>query len=166
MTGALSRRILSWTFSVRLRPSLSIPVRSPSFYTIPSYYSILLRPFLSHPSPYYTSVSIRLILSAFHIRIWPDLSELRPRFILFPLLFGYNPYQPNPIALRPFIVFCLLLSYDSFHPYLIGLFTVAIFGSFSNSFLAHFHVFGRETNKRESKMMWKMVTVNTLERKT
>ena len=35
----------------------------------------------------------------------------------------------------------------------LGLFTVAIFGSFSNSFLAHFHVFGRETNKRESKMM-------------
>ena len=31
----------------------------------------------------------------------------------------------------------------------LGLFMVAIFGPF----LAHFHVFGRETNKRESKMM-------------
>ena len=38
-------------------------------------------------------------------------------FILFPLLFGYNPYQPNPIAPRPLIVFCPLLSYDPFHPY-------------------------------------------------
>ena len=45
----------------------------------------------------------------------------------------------------------------------------AIFGSFSNSFLGHFWVFGRGTNKKELKMdykmMWKMFTVNTLEKK-
>jgi hypothetical protein len=41
---------------------------------------------------------------------------------------------------------------------------IAILGPFS----AHFHLFGRGTNKKglkmEWKMMWKMVTVNTLER--
>ena len=46
--------------------------------------------------------------------------------------------------------------------YYLGLFTVAIFRPFS----AHFHVFGRGTNKREWKrewkMMWKIVTANTL----
>ena len=33
----------------------------------------------------------------------------------------------------------------------------AIFGSFSNSFLAHFHLFGRGTNKKGLKMEWKMM---------
>ena len=44
----------------------------------------------------------------------------------------------------------------------------AIFGSFSISFLAHFCLFGRGTNKSglkmEWKMMWKMVTVKSPER--
>ena len=44
----------------------------------------------------------------------------------------------------------------------------AIFGSFSISFLAHFRLFGRGTNKKglkmEPKMMLKMVTVNALGR--
>ena len=60
------------------------------------------------PSPYYTSVSVCLILSTFHIRIQSNPSKFRPRVILLLLLFGYNPYQPNPIAPRPLIVFCLL----------------------------------------------------------
>ena len=37
-------------------------------------------------------------------------------FILLLLLFGYNPYQPNPIAPRFLIVFCSLLCYDPFVP--------------------------------------------------
>ena len=52
----LLRRICSRTFSVHLCPSLSVPVRSPPFYPILPYYSVLLRPLLSHPCPYYVSV--------------------------------------------------------------------------------------------------------------
>ena len=103
--GAVLRRICSRTFSFRLRPSPSVPVRSPPFYYVLPYYSVLLRPLLCFRF-------IRPILSAFHIRIRPVFSEFRPRFILLPLLFGYNPYQPNPIAPRSLIYFCSLLSYD------------------------------------------------------
>ena len=53
--------------------------------------------------------------------------------------------------------------------YLIGLFTVAIFGSFLASFLAHFRSFGSKQtimmSKMKWKMTWKMVTVNALKRK-
>ena len=52
----LLRRICSRTFSVRLRPSPSVPVRSPPFYHILSYYPILLRLLSSHPCPCYVSV--------------------------------------------------------------------------------------------------------------
>ena len=110
----LLRRICFRTFSVRLRPSPSVPVRSPPFYHILSYYLILLRPLSSHPCPCYVSVISVSSFSAFHIRIRPVFSEFRPRFIVFPLLFGYNPYQPNPIAPRFLIIFCSLLFYDPF----------------------------------------------------
>ena len=108
----LSRKNSSRTFSVRLCPSLSVPVRSPPFYSVPSYYSVLLHPLLLHPCLYYVSVPS---VSSFQISTLgsdPFSVSFDLAFILFPLLFGYNPYQPNPIAPRLVIVFCPLLSYD------------------------------------------------------
>ena len=67
-------------------------------------------PFLLHPCPYYVSV---YSVSSFQLStLGSDRSDLA--FMLFLLLFGYNPYQPNPIAPRFLIVFCPLLSYDLF----------------------------------------------------
>ena len=110
----LLRRISSRTFSVCLRLSPSVPVCSPPFYPILPYYSVVLRPLLSHPCPYYVSVPSfqPSTLGSDPFSVSSDLA-----FILFPLLFSYNPYQPNPIAPRSLIVFCLLLFYDPFHPY-------------------------------------------------
>ena len=102
----LLRRIRSRTFSVRLRPSPSVPVHSPPFYYVLPYYCILLRPLLSHPCPCYVSVISISSFSAFHIRIRPVLVSSDLAFILFILLFGYNPYQPNPIVPRFLIIFC------------------------------------------------------------
>ena len=110
------RRICSRTFSVRLHPSPSVPVCSPPFYYVLPYYSILLRPLLSHPCLCYVSVySISSFqpstLGSDPFSVSSDLA-----FMLFLLLFGYNPYQPNSIAPHFLIVFCSLLSYDPFVP--------------------------------------------------
>ena len=97
-----------------LRPSPSVPVRSPPFYYVPSYYSVLLCPLLLHQCPYYVSV---LSVSSFQLSTLgsdPFSVSSDLAFILLLLLFGYNPYQPNPIAPRFLIVFCSLLSYDPF----------------------------------------------------
>ena len=110
--AAVLRRICSWTFSVGLRRSPSVPNRSPPFYSVPSYYSVLLHPLLLHPCPYCVSV---LSVSSFQLSTLgsdPFLVSSDLTFILLPLLFSYNPYQPNPIAPRFLIVFCPLLSYD------------------------------------------------------
>ena len=107
----------SLSVSVRLCLFPSVPRPSTLFFPTILFFSVPFCCVHTFPRPYYTSVSVRLILSAFHIRIRPDLSEFRPCFILFLLLFGYNPYQPNPVTLRPFIVFCLLLYYVPFRPY-------------------------------------------------
>ena len=104
-------------FSNILHPSLSVSVCSCLFSAL-LLCSFLL--FCPSPSPSYCIrvrimfPSIRLILSAFHIRIRPVSVSSDLAFMLFLLLFGYNPYQPNPIAPRFLIVFCPLLSYDPF----------------------------------------------------
>ena len=102
----LLRRFCSRTFSVRLRPSPSVPVRSPPFYHILSYYSVLLCPLLSHPYPCSLSV---ISVSSFQpstLGSDPFLVSSDLAFMLFLLLFGYNPYQPNPIVPRFLIIFC------------------------------------------------------------
>ena len=106
LSGVVLRRFCSRTFSVRLRPSPSVPVCSPPFYYVLPYYSILLRPFSSHPCPCYVSVISVSSFSAFHIRIRPVLVSSDLAFMLSLLLFGYNPYQPNPIVPRFLIIFC------------------------------------------------------------
>ena len=103
--------------SIRLRLFLSVPRPSTLFFPTILFFSVPFRCVCNFPYPCYTSVSVRLILSTFHIRIRSDLSEFRPHFTLFPLLFGYNPYQPNPVAPRPLIAFSLLLYYVPFRPY-------------------------------------------------
>ena len=60
----------------------------------------------------FTFRHFRLILSVFHIRIRPVLVSSDLAFMLSLLLFGYNPYQPNPIVPRFLIIFCSLLFYD------------------------------------------------------
>ena len=115
--GRVSRRILSQTFSVHLRLFPSVPRPSTLFFLIILFFSVLFCCVRTIPFLYHTSVFVHLILSTFHIRIRSDPSEFRPHFILFPLLFSYNPYQPNHVAPRPLIVFCLLLSYVPFWPY-------------------------------------------------
>ena len=98
-----------------LRPSPSVSVCSRPFsalYSVPSYYSVYLCPLLLHLCPYCVSV---LSVSSFQLSTLgsdPFLVSSDLAFILLPLLFGYNPYQPNPIAPRFLIVFCPLLSYD------------------------------------------------------
>ena len=89
----LLRRICSRTFSVRLRPFL------PFYYVLP-YYSILLSPLLSHPCPCY--VSVYSVSSFQPSTLGSDQFSVSSNlaFMLFLLLFGYNPYQPNPIAPR------------------------------------------------------------------
>ena len=89
--------------SVRLRLFPSVPRPSTLFFPTILFFSVPFRCIRTFPRPYYTSISVRLILSTFHIRIRSNLSEFQPRFILFPLLFGYNPYQPNPVALWPLV---------------------------------------------------------------
>ena len=111
---SLLRRIYSRTFSVRLHPSPSVPIHSPPFYFILPYYSVLLHPLLLHPCPYYVSVPSVPSFQPSTLGSDPFSVSSDLAFILFPLLFGYNPYQPNPIAPRSLIVFCLLLSYDLF----------------------------------------------------
>ena len=94
------RRFCSQTFSVRLHPSPSVPVRSPPFYHILSYYSVLLRPLLSHPYPCSLSV---ISVSSFQpstLGSDPFLVSSDLAFMLFLLLFGYNPYQPNLLKRR------------------------------------------------------------------
>ena len=95
--------------SVRLRLFLSILRPSITFFPTILSFSVPFRPIR-------VRVMFRLILSVFHIRIRLVFSEFRPRFILLPLLFGYNPYQPNPIIPRFLIIFCSLLFYDPFVP--------------------------------------------------
>ena len=107
------RRICSRTFSVRLRPFPS--VLRPSMMFLPAILSFSI-PFLLHPCPYYVSV---LSVSSFQLSTLgsdPFSVSSDLAFILFLLLFSYNPYQPNPIAPRFLIVFCSLLSYDLFVP--------------------------------------------------
>ena len=90
--------------SLHLSPS--VPVRSPPFYYVPSYYSVLLHPLLLHPCPYYVSV---LSVSSFQLSTLgsdPFSVSSDLTFILLLLLFGYNPYQPNPIVPRFLIIFC------------------------------------------------------------
>ena len=104
--GFLLTRICSRTFTVHLRPSPSVPVCSPSFYPILPYYSVLLHPLLSHPCPYYVSV---LPVPSFQLSTLgsdPFLVSSDLAFMLSLLLFGYNPYQPNPIVPRFLIIFC------------------------------------------------------------
>ena len=102
-----------------LEHSPSVSICSRLFSALLSHSFLLFCP---SPSPFVASVSVlcfrhfRLILSAFHIRIRPVLVSSDLAFILLLLLFGYNPYQPNPIAPRFLIVFCSLLSYDPFVP--------------------------------------------------
>ena len=105
----LLRRICSRTFSVRL--CLFPSVLRPSILFLPTILSFSV-PSLLHPCPYYVSVysvsSFQLsTLGSDPFSVSSDLA-----FILLLLLFGYNPYQPNPIAPRFLIVFCPLLSYD------------------------------------------------------
>ena len=100
------RRFCSRTFSVRPRPSPSVPVRSPPFYHILSYYSVVLRPLLSHPCPCLLSV---ISVSSFQpstLGSDPFLVSSDLALMIFLLLFGYNLYQPNPIVPRFLIVFC------------------------------------------------------------
>ena len=99
------RRFCSRTFSVRLRPSPSVPVCSPPFYHILSYYSVLLRPLLSHPCP--CSLSVISVSSFQSSTLGSDpLVSSDLAFMLSLLLFGYNPFQPNPIVPRFLIIFC------------------------------------------------------------
>ena len=112
---AMLRRICSRTFSVRLHPSPSVSVCSRPFSALLSH-SFLL----SYPSPslFVPSMSVlcfhhfRLILSAFHIRIRPVLVSSDLAFMQSLLLFGYNPYQPNPIVPRfllSSVLYCLMI---------------------------------------------------------
>ena len=84
-----------------LEHSPSVPVCSRLFSALlfySSYYSVLLRPLLSHPCPYYVSVPSVLSFQPSTLGFDPSSVSSDLAFILFPLLFGYNPYQPNPIA--------------------------------------------------------------------
>ena len=95
-----------------LEHSPSVPVRSPPFYPVPSYYSVLLRPFLLHPYPYYVSVLSVSFFQLSTLGSGPFSVSSDLAFILLLLLFGYNPYQPNPIAPRFLIVsvlYCLMV---------------------------------------------------------
>ena len=122
--GPRSSQDRSWSSPVhrsyavlRTGPLSTIPICSPPSYSILFYYSVLLRPLLLHPCPYYVSVLSVLSFQPSTLGSDPSSVSSDLAFILFLLLFGYNPYQPNPIAPRSLIVFCLLLSYDPFHPY-------------------------------------------------
>ena len=85
------------SISVRLRLFPSVLRPSITFFPTILSFSVPFSPIRVHvmfpSSPSHP-------FQAFHIRIRPVFSEFRPRFILLPLLFGYNPYQPNPIAPR------------------------------------------------------------------
>ena len=101
VVGCVLRRICSRTFSVRSRP----------FSALLSYSSLLFCP---SPSPFVAPVSvlcfrpIRLILSAFHIRIRPVFSEFRPRFHITSVIgSAITPISPTPS--HP--VFLLFLSF-------------------------------------------------------
>ena len=112
MRARFSARCCYVEFVLEHSPSVSVRLRLfPSVLRPSITFFLLSDPFSSHPLSVLCFRHFRLILSAFHIRIRPVFSEFRPRFIVFPLLFGYNPYQPNPVAPRPLIVFCLLLYY-------------------------------------------------------
>ena len=107
--------VLEHSLSISVRLCLFPSVLRPSIMFLPAILSFSV-PFLLHPCPYYVSV---LSVSSFQLStlgsdLFPVSSDLA--FILFLLLFGYNPYQPNPIAPRFLIVFCSLLSYDPFVP--------------------------------------------------
>ena len=102
----------SLSISIHLRPFPSVLRPSITFFPTILPFSV---PFVASV-PVLCFCLFRLILSAFHIRIRPGSVSSDLAFILFLLLFGYNPYQPNPIALRFLIVFCSLLSYDPFVP--------------------------------------------------
>ena len=99
-------------FVLEHSPSVSVcSVRSPPFYPILPYYSVLLHPLLLHPCPYYVSV---YSVSSFQLStLGSDPFQWVPTSFSY-YSFGYNPYQPNPIAPRFLIVFCSLLSYDPF----------------------------------------------------
>ena len=98
----LRRPVAFWQNSlafIRILPQgLQWTFRGP----ILSYYSVLLRPLLSM----FAFRHFRLILSVFHIRIRPVLVSSDLAFMLSLLLFGCNPYQPNPIVPRFLIIFC------------------------------------------------------------
>ena len=103
--------VLEHSPSVSIRLRLFPSVLHPSIMFLPAILSFSV-PFLLHPCSYYVSV---LSVSSFQLSTLgsdPFSVSSDLAFILFLLLFGYNPYQPNPIALRFLIVFCPLLSYD------------------------------------------------------
>ena len=89
--------------------TFSVSVCSRPFSALPSHSFLLFCP---SPSPFVPSLSVfafrhfRLILSVFHIRIRPVLVSSDLAFMLSLLLFGYIPYQPNPIVPRFLIIFC------------------------------------------------------------
>ena len=92
-----------------LEHSPSVSICSHPFSALLLCSSLLFCPspsLLPHPCPYYVSV---LSVSSFQLSTlgsdpFSVISDLA--FILLPLLFGCNPYQPNPIAPRSLIVFC------------------------------------------------------------
>ena len=90
-----------------LEHSPSVSVCSRLFSALLSYSCLLFCP---SPSPFVPSVSVlcfRLSVSSFQLSTLgsdPFLVSSNLAFILLLLLFGYNPYQPNPIAPRFLIV--------------------------------------------------------------
>ena len=87
----LLRRICSRTFSVRLRLFSALLLCS----------SLLFYP---SPSPFVPSMSV-LCFRHFRLILRPVLVSFDLTFMIFLLLFGYNPYQPNSIVPRFLIIF-------------------------------------------------------------
>ena len=99
-----------------LEHSPSVPVRSPPFYPVPSYYSVLLRPFLLHPYPYYVSILSVSFFQLSTLGSGPFSVSSDLAFILLLLLFSYNPISPTP-SHPVFLLFLSFIVLWSVHPY-------------------------------------------------
>ena len=105
-------RIFSRTFSVRLRPSPSVPVRSPPFYYVLPYYSVLLCPLLSHPRPYYVSV---LSVPSFQLStLGSDLfsvsSDLASYYFHYcSAITPISQTPSHPVLLLTSVLYCLMI---------------------------------------------------------
>ena len=107
-----------------LEHSPSVPVRSPPFYPVPSYYSVLLRPFLLHPYPYYVSILSVSFFQLSTLGSGPFSVSSDLAFILLPTSLSYyfcyclaiTPISPTP-SHPVFLLFLSFIVLWSVHPY-------------------------------------------------